>query len=79
MLYWFELKRGAEVDFIPHRIDGNSGVGTQVVTGDINDDQLPDVVVGNKKGVFVLLQELKPATQVEVDAAQPKPTAPTTK
>jgi hypothetical protein len=79
VLYWFELKRGAEVDFIPHRIDNNSGVGTQVVTGDINGDQLPDVVVGNKKGVFVLLQELKPATQEEVDAAQPKPTTPPVK
>lgn len=58
VLYWFELKRDARnVQYIPHRIDNNSGVGTQVVAGDINGDGRPDVVVGNKKGVFVLLQE----------------------
>jgi hypothetical protein len=58
VLYWFELKReGRNVAWIPHRIDNNSGVGTQVVAGDINGDGRPDVVVGNKKGVFVFLQE----------------------
>jgi hypothetical protein len=58
VLDWFELKReGRTVAWIPHRIDNNSGVGTQVVAGDINGDGRPDVVVGNKKGVFVFLQE----------------------
>jgi len=58
VLYWFELKReGRHVQYLPHRIDNNSGVGTQVVAGDINGDGRPDVVVGNKKGVFVFLQE----------------------
>lgn len=74
VLYWFGLVRGAEgVDWVPHRIDNNSGVGTQVVAGDINGDKLPDVVVGNKKGVFVFLQEAKPATKEEWTAAQPRP------
>jgi hypothetical protein len=58
---------------VPHRIDGNSGVGTQVVAGDINGDSLPDIVVGNKKGVFVMLQEAKPVSEVEWAAAVPKP------
>ena len=57
-LYWFELKRtGKEVSWIGHLIDDASGVGTQVVAGDINGDGKPDVVVGNKRGAFVFLQK----------------------
>ena len=58
VLYWFEIKRdGKEAQFIPHQIDDNSGVGTQVTPGDVNKDGKMDVVVGNNKGVFVFLQE----------------------
>lgn len=59
VLYWFELKRSGsgDVDFIPHLIDNTSGVGTQVVAGDINGDRRPDVVVANKRGAFVFLQK----------------------
>ena len=59
--YWFKLVRGADksVDFIPHLIDADTGVGVQVVAGDINKDGLPDIVVGNKKGAYILLQEKK--------------------
>ncbi|HEY8748047.1 MAG TPA: VCBS repeat-containing protein [Tepidisphaeraceae bacterium] len=59
--YWFKLVRGKDgaVDWVPHLIDNDSGVGTQVVVGDVNGDGLPDVVVGNKKGAFVLLQDKK--------------------
>jgi hypothetical protein len=58
VLYWFKLVRhaGGRVDFVPHLIDNDSGVGTQVVATDINGDGRPDVVVGNKKGAFVHLQ-----------------------
>jgi hypothetical protein len=58
VLYWFELVRkpGGAVDFVPHLIDDDSGVGTQVVATDINEDGRPDIVVGNKKGAFVHLQ-----------------------
>ncbi|MDB6117475.1 MAG: repeat-containing protein [Verrucomicrobiaceae bacterium] len=61
VLYWFEIKRDGKggADFIPHQIDDDSGVGTQVTTGDINKDGLVDVLVSNKKGVFVFLQEKK--------------------
>jgi hypothetical protein len=62
VLYWFKLARNADrtVDFIPFLIDNASGVGTQVVAGDINGDSLPDVVVGNKNGTFVHLHVKKP-------------------
>lgn len=57
VLWWFELKReGGFTKFIPHLIDNDSGVGTQVHVGDLNGDGKPDVVAGNKRGTFVHLQ-----------------------
>jgi len=71
--YWFQLVRGAEgVDWVPHLINNNSGVGTQVVAKDINGDKLPDVLVGNKKGIFILQHEVKKVSDAEYAAAQPK-------
>ena len=57
VLYWFELKRDAQdgVNFIPHKIDDNSGVGTQITTKDLNYDGIPDIIVSNKKGSFIFL------------------------
>ena len=59
VLYWFELKRDGQggATFIPHQIDDNSGVGTQVCTADLNGDNVPDIIVSNKKGTFVFLSE----------------------
>ncbi len=79
VLYWFKLARqGGEVDFIPHLIDNDSGVGTQVVASDINGDRLPDIVVGNKKGTFVFLHEVKKVSAEEWERTRPKPFTPTT-
>ncbi len=77
VLYWFKLVRGADksVDFVPYLIDNDSGIGTQVVAGDINGDKLPDVVVGNKKGTFVHIQQVKKVSKKEWEKAQPKPLA----
>ena len=59
VLYWFAIKRGKDgsVDFVPHQIDNDSGVGTQVTAADVNKDGLMDVVVSNKKGIFVFIHE----------------------
>ena len=57
-LLWFRLERGADgaLSFAPHVVHDDSGVGTQVMAGDVDGDGLTDVVVGNKKGAFVHLQ-----------------------
>jgi hypothetical protein len=70
VLYWFELKRDKEkgAQWVPHLIDGNSGVGTQVTVTDVNGDKVPDVVVGNKKGTFVSLSQ--PATEKTAAAGE---------
>jgi hypothetical protein len=59
VVYWFELQRNSsgEVHWIPHQIDDDSGVGTQVASAQLNDDPAPDVIVGNKKGTFVFLSQ----------------------
>lgn len=75
VLYWFELARTADgIDFIPHLIHDNSGVGVQVVARDINADGLADVVVGNKKGAFVHLAYREAVDQATWASDQPKPT-----
>jgi hypothetical protein len=61
VLYWFQLVRlkDGQVDFVPHLIDDDSGVGTQVVAGRIAHSPYPDVLVGNKKGTFLFVHEVK--------------------
>ncbi|MBL9184190.1 MAG: VCBS repeat-containing protein [Verrucomicrobiaceae bacterium] len=64
VIYWYQTKRDGKggVDFVPHLIDSNTGVGVDVQVGDVNGDKLPDIVVGNKAGVFILTQERKDTT-----------------
>jgi FG-GAP-like repeat len=73
VLYWFKLVRGAggTAEFVPHLIDNDSGVGTQVVARDVNGDGKPDIFLSNKKGAFIFLQERKTATEEEWRKAQP--------
>jgi len=58
VLYWFELRRPkkGQVEYIPHKIDDDSGVGTQFEVVDMNKDGKWDIVTSNKKGVHVFLQ-----------------------
>jgi hypothetical protein len=49
------------VSFLPREIDDasdgyGSGIGTQFTVADINGDKLRDVIIANKKGVFVFEQ-----------------------
>lgn len=53
----YELKRTtAGTEWVRHIIDEDSGVGTQFVEQDVNKDGLVDIVVANKKGVFLFEQ-----------------------
>ncbi|MBT3470839.1 MAG: VCBS repeat-containing protein, partial [Opitutae bacterium] len=73
VIYWFQLTRTKQgVHYIPHLIDDNSGTGTQVAGTDINGDGHTDVVVGNKKGAFAILQKVKEVNKKEWEKAQPK-------
>jgi hypothetical protein len=60
VMLWYEVKRvkGRPPQFIRHEIvEGRgTGVGTQFEVTDVNGDDLPDIVLSNKKGVNVLMQ-----------------------
>jgi hypothetical protein len=74
VLYWFRLVRGpgGHVDWVPHLIDNDSGVGRQIGVADVNGDSHPDIIIGNKKGTFVFVQETRKASRDEWHAAQPQ-------
>ena len=57
VLYWYQPRRsGRVVTWTKHLIDDTSGVGNQVVVGDVDGDGRLDVASANKHGVFVFLQ-----------------------
>lgn len=64
VIYWYQTKRDGKggVDFVPHLVDAESGVGVDVQVGDVNGDKLPDIVVGNKAGVYILTQQRRETT-----------------
>lgn len=73
VVYWFRLVRTkAGVDWVPHKIDGEAGIGRQVSIVDVNGDKLPDVVVGGMVGAHVLTHKAEKVTKEQWDAAQPK-------
>ncbi|MCG8651667.1 MAG: VCBS repeat-containing protein, partial [Pirellulales bacterium] len=76
VVYWFKLVRGEDgVDWLPFKIDGESGIGRQISIVDVNADKLPDVVVGGMKGAHVLLHHRSIVADDVWTAAQPKPYA----
>ena len=73
VIYWFQLVRDAgKVDFIPHLIDNNSGVGRQIGVADFDGNGLQDLIIGNKKGTFVFAHKKKSVSKADWQAAQPK-------
>lgn len=53
VLYWFEHTPGKKPYFIAHEVDNNSGSGLNIVAEDMFNDGTVDIVISNKKGVFV--------------------------
>jgi hypothetical protein len=68
-LYWFRASkdRSGMTTFIPEMIDDDSGVGTQFEVADINGDGLLDVIIANKRGVFIFEQ-----VRVAIEGTAPK-------
>lgn len=75
VIYWFQLKVSADhtVDYIPHLVDDLSGTGTEIKAQDFNGDGLPDLVVGNKHGVYVFRHLAETVSAAELEAQSPKP------
>ena len=74
VLYWFKTLRhggSGNVDFVPYQVDNDSGIGTQVTIGKVDKDEFPEIIVGNKKGVFVMHHTAKKASKEEYQKAQP--------
>jgi hypothetical protein len=78
VVYWFKLVRSKSgVDWLPFRADGESGIGRQLIVGDVNGDKLPDIVVGGMKGSHVLIHRRRDVSREQWEQAQPKPRAAT--
>lgn len=60
-VYWLKNTKGADglTMFTPIMIDDDCGIGTQFEVADINGDDLLDIIVSNKKGVRIIVQERK--------------------
>jgi hypothetical protein len=60
-MFWYEVKRqkGRPPEFVRHEIVAgrDTGVGTQFTAQDVTGDGLVDVVLSNKKGVNLLIQQ----------------------
>jgi len=68
-LYWFRASKDKSgfTTFIPEMIDDDSGVGTQFEVADINGDGLLDIIISNKRGVFIFEQ-----VRVPIEGTAPK-------
>lgn len=73
VLYWFQINNSDRtVEFVPHLIDFDSGVGTQIQVEDLTGNGLPDILVCNKKGTFVFYHTVDEVSQEVWEYMQPK-------
>ncbi len=73
VVYWFRLTHTDDgVRWVPYQADGEAGIGRQIVVADVNDDEMPDIVVGGMKGAHVLIHQTEIVDRDAWQAAQPK-------
>ena len=73
VVYWFETVRSEEgLSFVPHLIDDASGVGVGVVATDLDGDGYPEVIVGNKTGLYVTQHMVKEVSAEEWETVRPR-------
>ena len=55
VLLWYRAGKDSagHAVFTPYLIDGDAGIGLQIVIQDVTGDGRPDIVTSSKKGVFV--------------------------
>lgn len=76
VVYWFRLTRTEKgVDWVPYQLDGQAGIGRQISIVDVNQDNLPDIVVGGMVGAHVLFHARESVEESKWRAAQPIPLA----
>ena len=73
VVYWFRLTRTKDgVDFVPHKADGESGIGRQLTVADLDNDGLPDLLAGGMKGGHVLRHRRETVDEKRWQEAQPR-------
>jgi len=58
VIYWFRLVRdGRTVRYVPELVNNNSGVGTDMISADLNEDGKADILTSTRRGTFVFLTQ----------------------
>lgn len=66
VLYWWRnTKTENGIEFVPHLVHRDSGVGVEINTADLNGDGKLDIISGNKKGLTIHLQKADTPSQAE--------------
>ena len=56
VVYWFKLVRdGRNVRFVPELVNNNSGVGTDMISVDLNKDGRADIMTSTRRGTTIFL------------------------
>ena len=65
VLYWYRTVRNPKApggaEFVPELIHNRSGVGSQFVVVDVNNDGAPDIVTSVNRGTFIFYNKLRSA------------------